>query len=65
MNVCEINKFIDMTNSMDCYQFHPINEEVTISKGQDRVVIDLNLSSDEQVSLFEDFLLLLFVGESN
>ncbi len=58
MNVCELNKFIDMAGSvaMDCYQFNPITEKATISKGQESVVIDLNISQEDQLLLFQSFL---------
>lgn len=56
MNVCDLNKFINMANNMDNYRFDPVNEEVTISKGSDSVVIDLTLSTNDQLSLFQLFL---------
>jgi len=58
MNVCELNKFINAAGSiaMDCYQFNPVTEKTTISKGQESVVIDLNISHEDQLLLFQSFL---------
>lgn len=58
MNVCEINKFIDLAGDVkiDCYQFNPVSEEVTISKGNKIIVIDLNISTEDQLSQFQSFM---------
>ena len=56
MNVCELNKFIYMADYMSNYRFNPITEEVTISKGDKTVVIDLTLSNDDQLAAFQTFL---------
>ena len=58
MNVCEINKFIDLAGviAMDCYQFNPVTEKATISKGDKVIVIDLNASVEDQLSEFESFI---------
>lgn len=58
MNVCEINKFIDLAGDIkiDCYQFNPVSEEVTISKGNKIIAIDLNISIEDQLSEFQSFM---------
>jgi len=58
MNVCEINKFIDLAGDIkiDCYQFNPVSEELTISKGIQSIVIDLNISTSAQLSEFQSFM---------
>lgn len=58
MNMCELNKFIDASGDipMDCYKFDPVNEEATISKGSESVVIDLTMSSEDQLSKFQLFI---------
>ncbi len=70
MEICELNKFIDKLKEfnldrenedyvqllIDCYRFDPIEEEATISKGKDSIVIDLTLSNDDQLSLFQTFI---------
>lgn len=56
MNVCDLNKFIDVASDMDCYRFDPINEEATIFKGGESIVINLTLSIEDQLSLFQTFL---------
>jgi hypothetical protein len=65
MNVCELNKFIDLAGDtkIDCYNFNPTTEKATISKGENNVVIDLNLSNVEQLSLFQLFLDELTTGD--
>lgn len=58
MNVCEINKFIDLAGDIkiDYYQFDPISEKVTISKGSEIIIIDLNISTEDQLSEFQSFM---------
>lgn len=60
MNPCELNKFIDRAwaqdIAIDCYNFNPMTEEATISKGSQSVVIDLNASTEDQLSEFQLFL---------
>lgn len=58
MNVCALNKFIDMADDIriDSYRFDPINEDATISKGGQSIVIDLSKSTEEQLSEFQSFL---------
>lgn len=58
MNVCQLNKFIDMAEdiAMDCYNFNPVTEKATISKGNKSVIIDLTLSDEEQLSEFQLFM---------
>lgn len=58
MNVCEINKFIDLAGDVkiDCYQFNPVSEKITISKGNEIVVIDLNIPTEDQLSEFQSFM---------
>ena len=58
MNICDLNKFIDLAGEIkiNAYRFDPVNEEATMSKGKESVVVDLNLSNDDQLSLFQSFL---------
>jgi len=58
MNACEINKFINLAGAitMDCYQFNPVSEEVKVSKGRESIVIDLNISTEDQLSEFQTFM---------
>lgn len=58
MNVCELNKFIDLAGNiaMDCYNFNPVTEKATISKGSDSIVIDLTISVEDQLSEFQLFM---------
>ncbi len=56
MNICELNKFIDIAGDMSNYRFDPTNEEATISKGDQSVVIDLTLSNEDQLSVFQSFI---------
>lgn len=56
MNICELNKFLDINNKMDCYNFNPINETATIAKGSASITIDLNASKSVQISEFQNWL---------
>jgi len=58
MNVCELNKFIDLAGDikMDCYQFNPVTEKATISKGSQSVEIDLTTPPEDQLSVFKLFM---------
>ena len=55
MNVCELNKFIDISDKMDNYQFNPVDEVAIISKGAEKIIIDLNASVSVQLAEFQDF----------
>lgn len=53
-----MNKFIDLAGniSIDCYQFNPITEKATISKGNKVIVIDLTSPDEDQLSKFQLFI---------
>lgn len=42
--------------ALDCYNFNPVTEKATISKGNNSVIIDLTLSDEVQLSEFQLFL---------
>jgi len=58
MNVCELNKFIDLAGDIliDRYQFNPVTEKATISKGSQIIVIDLTKTTEVQESEFQTFI---------
>lgn len=58
MNVCELNKFIELAGdvAINCYQFNPKTEEATISKGSKTIVIDLTKPVEDQLSEFQLFM---------
>lgn len=60
MEICELNKFIQKAELskiyMDCYNFNPVTEKATISKGSQSVVIDLTKSVEVQEEEFQIFM---------
>ncbi len=56
MNMCDLSKFLDISDKMDCYQFDPIKEIAVISKGNRKVTIDLNAEESVQIVEFQTWL---------
>jgi len=59
MNVCELSKFINKAAEneilIDCYRFDPINETATMTKGAQKITIDLTETQAQQLTAFQIF----------
>jgi len=65
MDVCDLNKFLDISDEMDCYRFDPINKVVIISISDKSVTIDLNMDESEQILKFQDWLDILEIANGD
>ena len=54
--MCELNKFLDISDKMDCYTFDPISEVAVICKGDQEITINLNADESVQLSEFQDWM---------
>jgi len=56
MNICELCKFLEISDKMDNYHFDPIKKIAVISKGNVEITIDLNADESVQISEFQDWI---------